>query len=359
VGWIELQDLHLQRKILCQDGEYSKVREILPIGTAKIVDISVEHPERCYFSNGMLSHNSGKSYLAALTARNAQKAGKKVIYFDSESAISPEFLESCGMDISENGLVYVQAMNVEMVGESIEFFLQNGRDYFFVWDSIAMTPTVSDVEGDFDPQSSMAMKPRVLSKLLSKLIIPIANTGSTLLCLNQLKTVIGLAPVLAKLDDYRYFAPGGNSLKFAYSLDIWLTKPKGKDSFVYDAFGSKIGTTVKVRVVKSRFGTEGRRCEFKIMWGGGNPHVKDVESWFPVVVQSSECEVGKVGKYIIKLPSGKLFEFKESTFEQLVEADAEAKEYLAKILDYELITKFANNKGDITKNIVLDDDEGD
>ena len=35
---------------------------------------------------------SGKSYMAAQVAANAQKMGIDVIYFDSESAIDPEFL---------------------------------------------------------------------------------------------------------------------------------------------------------------------------------------------------------------------------------------------------------------------------
>ena len=46
----------------------------------------------------------------------------------------------------------------------------------FIWDSLAMTPTITDVEGDFNPQSTMAMKARILSKGMSKLTIPIANT---------------------------------------------------------------------------------------------------------------------------------------------------------------------------------------
>ena len=36
---------------------------------------------------------TGKSYMAAQIAANAQKQGKLVVYFDSESAIDPSFLE--------------------------------------------------------------------------------------------------------------------------------------------------------------------------------------------------------------------------------------------------------------------------
>ena len=37
--------------------------------------------------------STGKSYMAAQIAANAQKQGKLVVYFDSESAIDPTFLD--------------------------------------------------------------------------------------------------------------------------------------------------------------------------------------------------------------------------------------------------------------------------
>ena len=52
---------------------------------------------------------SGKSYMAAQIAANAQKMGIDVIYFDSESAIDPEFMKKAGCDMSR--ILYVQAEN--------------------------------------------------------------------------------------------------------------------------------------------------------------------------------------------------------------------------------------------------------
>ena len=96
---------------------------------------------------------TGKSYMAAQVAANAQKMGMDVIYFDSESAIDPTFLERAGCDL--NNLLYVQATSVEFVLETIEELLgSNDNRMLFVWDSLALTPSVSDVEGDFNPQPS-------------------------------------------------------------------------------------------------------------------------------------------------------------------------------------------------------------
>ena len=119
--------------------------------------------------------STGKSFLAAQVAANAQKMGIDVIYFDSESAIDPTFLEKAGCDIST--VLYIQANSVEFVLETIEDLLVNNENrMLFIWDSLALTPAVSDVEGDFNPLSSMAVKARILAKGMSKLTVPIANS---------------------------------------------------------------------------------------------------------------------------------------------------------------------------------------
>ena len=53
---------------------------------------------------------TGKSYMAAQIAANAQKMGIDVVYFDSESAIDPSFLVNAGCDLEK--LLYVQAQAV-------------------------------------------------------------------------------------------------------------------------------------------------------------------------------------------------------------------------------------------------------
>ncbi len=142
--------------------------------------------------------STGKSYMATQIASNAQKSGKMVVYFDSESAIDPSFLERSGCDLER--LMYVQASSVEFVLETIEELLgATDEQLVFIWDSLAFTPSVSDVEGDFNPQSSMAVKARILAKGMSKLVIPIADKKATFIVLNQLKTNIPKDPWLDRL----------------------------------------------------------------------------------------------------------------------------------------------------------------
>ena len=62
--------------------------------------------------------STGKSYMATQIAANAQKMGIDVVYFDSESAMDPGFMERAGCDLDR--LIYIPAQNVEFVLETIE-----------------------------------------------------------------------------------------------------------------------------------------------------------------------------------------------------------------------------------------------
>ena len=157
--------------------------------------------------------------------------------------------------------MYVQASSVEFVLETIEELLgATDEKLVLIWDSLAFTPSISDVEGDFNPQSSMAVKARILAKGMSKLTIPIADKQATFIVLNQLKTNIPQGPnarIVAMTTPY--MTPGGKAMHYAYSLRIWLTGRKAKSSFVEDEKGFRIGSEVKIKLEKSRFGTQSGR----------------------------------------------------------------------------------------------------
>ncbi len=283
---------------------------------------------------------TGKSFLAAQVAANAQKKGIDVVYFDSESAIDPAFLEKAGCDV--NTILYVQAQSVEFVLETIEDLLANNENrMLFIWDSLALTPSVSDVEGDFDPLSSMAVKARILAKGMSKLTVPIANSQSTFLVLNQLKTNITRSPSEAMTTPY--MTPGGKAMIYAYSLRIWLTGRKAKNSFVVDDKGFRIGSEVKIKLEKSRFGTQGRQCNFKILWGTDQIGVQDQESWFEAVKGSEKIK--QAGAWFELLyEDGTSEKFQASKWTEKLQTD-KFKQRVLQIMDEEVVMKFDNRQG--------------
>tara|TARA_Y100000310_G_scaffold345646_1_gene467676 strand:+ start:3090 stop:4214 length:1125 start_codon:yes stop_codon:yes gene_type:complete len=279
---------------------------------------------------------SGKSYMAAQTAANAQKMGIDVIYFDSESAIDPSFLERSGIDLEK--IVYLQAMSVEFVLETIEELLKsNDNRMLFIWDSLALTPAVSDVEGTFNPNESVAVKARVLAKGMSKLIVALANSKSTLLVLNQLKTNLQVQNPKYATDSEKYTTPGGRSMMYAYSLRVWLTGRKGKSSFILDDKNFRIGNEVKARLEKSRFGTAGRTCNFKIMWGE-DVGVRDDDSLFEAV-QSSKHLNNSGAWWTMSYEGSETEKFQASRWSELMTQE-KFKNRVMKLFDEEVILKF-------------------
>lgn len=285
--------------------------------------------------------STGKSFLAAKISANAQAKGIDVVYFDSENAINPDFLERAGCDLSQ--ILYVQATSCEFVLDTIEETLKTTeKPVLFVWDSIALTPTKKIMEDDYNPQSSIAQKARVLSHGFQKLIIPIANKKCTLLCLNQLKQNISSNIWEMKLEPY--FSPGGKTLLFSYSLRIWLTRSKSKNSLVTDAAGHIVGNLVKATIKKSRFSTEGRSCEFQIVWGNGKVGVLDEESWLEAI-KSSERYVNRKGYITLTMPDGKEYKFTENTYIKKLTDEPEFKQAILDTMDEEQIVKFAKGIG--------------
>jgi recombination protein RecA len=283
---------------------------------------------------------TGKSYMAAQVAANAQKKGIDVIYFDSESAIDPTFLEKAGCDVGT--VLYVQAQSVEFVLETIEDLLVNNENrMLFIWDSLALTPAISDVEGDFNPQSSMAVKARILAKGMSKLTVPIANSQSTFLVLNQLKSNITRSPSEAMTTPY--VTPGGKAMIYAYSLRIWLTGRKAKASFIVDDSGFRIGSEVKVKLEKSRFGTQGRQCNFKILWGTDDIGVQDDQSLFEAIKGSSYMT--SAGSWFsLEMGDGKIVKFQPAKWDEKME-DPTFKQRVYDVMEEEVIQKFDKRIG--------------
>ena len=283
---------------------------------------------------------TGKSFMAAQVAGNAQRMGIDVVYFDSESAIDPSFLERAGCDLER--LMYVQAESVEFVLETIEELLATGNKWLFIWDSLALTPSISDVEGDFNPQSSMAVKPRILSKGMAKLTLPIADNNATLLVLNQLKTNMA-ARTPAEAMTTPYFTPGGKAMAYAYSLRVWLTARKAKASFITDDNGYRIGSEVKVKLEKSRFGTAGRTCNFKILWGDEAIGVQDEESWFDAIQVSERLKQSGAWFSLVKNDGSEEKFQRKNWIDKLQKEDF--RESVLTIMDNDVIMKFKNREG--------------
>lgn len=292
---------------------------------------------------------SGKSFLAAQITANAQKMGMTCVYFDSEAALDPTFLENAGINLDD--LIYVQAKTVEFVLETIEHLLKTSDErMLIVWDSIALTPVKEEAETNFNPQASMALKARVLAEGMTALTDLVADKESTLLVLNQLKTNI-----TSDWGAEAFRTPGGMSLKYAYSLEIWLTRRLAKAAYIKNDKGYNIGAEVKAELKKSRFGTERRQCAFNIMWGE-QVGVQDEESWLEAISTSPHYSTGSwhCMTYADGTDTGK---FRAAEFVERLQ-EPKFRERVLELMDEEIIQKFATMTGNASNFYDVDNSAG-
>lgn len=291
---------------------------------------------------------TGKSYLAAQIAGNAQKMGITVVYFDSESSQNSEFLTKAGCNVEE--LIYIQPTDLESVFETIETMLSSYEGKFlFIIDSLAATPTRVDNEGTFNPRESIGVKAAVMSKSLQKLTMPLAQKESTLIILNQLRVNIKAtseAPMGGKYltDSQKYTTPGGSTPEYFASLRIWLTKSHAKDNMVFDEKGYQIGSYVRARLEKSRFSTQNRIAEFKILWGD-TVGVKNEESILEAIKKSDELQTGAWNKLKYEDGTEEKWQGLEEGFERLMKTNEKFRARVMQIFEHEVIQKFDKKLG--------------
>ena len=226
---------------------------------------------------------TGKSLMAMQIMANAQKAGGLVVYIDTEQALNSDFATRVGLDL-QNNFLHITSTTIENVFTIIQEITadlaereaaakkeKKEPEYKFaiiVCDSVAATPAKADLDSDNpDPTSSVALKPRVLSKNVPFLLKTIMRSRVGVVFVNQLRQIIGAMP-----GQDPWIAPGGKAIPYYSSVRIRLTAMgklrDKKDNSIY-------GVKTKAVIKKTRFGPPHRSAEFPIYFSYG---IDDEES---------------------------------------------------------------------------------
>ncbi|MCX8008794.1 MAG: DNA recombination/repair protein RecA, partial [Patescibacteria group bacterium] len=213
------------------------------------------------------------------------------------------------------------------------------------------TPAVGEWDKTFDPTSAMALQARSLSYGFRRIINLLGKTQSTLLILNQLKTNIGPTAMAEP-----FVTPCGKAIQYNAHLRLFLVSRKAKAHNIY-LNGEKIGSDLLVKIRKSRFGTEERYCELKIIWGDGI-RVCDEESWVHALKSSPYFEK-KRGSYVVYMDEEKVssVSIPHSDWVLRMQNDMDTRERVRKLLYDELVEKYANKKRTDIALLESDDDD--
>ncbi len=216
----------------------------------------------------------GKSHIATQIAKSTQQMGGIVVYIDTENATSVENLRALGVDIKKR-FVYVDTHCTEEVLSIAESTIVKAKamdkdvPVTIIWDSVAATSPKAELTGDYDKES-IGLQARAISKGMRKITGVIANEKVLMVCLNQIRTKVGV------LYGDPTTTPGGMAIPFHSSVRIKL----GAGSQILNKDKEPIGINVSAKTIKNKVSAPFRSCNFEIHFGKG---IKEHEQVFDVL----------------------------------------------------------------------------
>ena len=274
----------------------------------------------------------GKSHIAIQIARSTQKMGGIVVYIDTENATSVENLGLLGVDVKKR-FVYVDTHCTEEVLSIAEETILKAKamnkdvPVTIIWDSVAASSPKAELTGDYD-KDSIGLQARAISKGMRKITGVIANQNVLLICLNQIRTKIGV------MYGDPTTTPGGMAIPFHSSVRIKL----GAGQQILNKDKEVIGIHVSAKTVKNKVSAPFRSCEFEIHFGVG---IKEHEQLFDLLrthgaesVNGLRLEVAGTGSWktftVMREDTGEVIvdkKFYKAEFDKLL-ADPELSEFL-------------------------------
>jgi RecA/RadA recombinase len=206
--------------------------------------------------------SSGKTFFTLSVVRHFLDTDPNagVIYFESESAISKDMIESRGIDSSRMiivPVVTVQEFRTQAI-KIVDKYLEQKRDdrkpLMFVLDSLGMLSTSKEIEDSEAGKETRDMtRAQVVKSIFRVLTLKLGKANVPMIVTNHTYDVVGAYVPMKEMG-------GGSGLKYAASTIIYLSKSKEKDGTAV------VGNIIKCETKKSRFTKENSKVETRLFY---------------------------------------------------------------------------------------------
>lgn len=321
---------------------------------ATMLDVAVSNRPFGGFPVGRITEitgleQSGKSLLSAHVLAETQKQGGVAVLIDTETAVSREFFDAIGVDVSK--LLYITADTVEDIFETIDTIIEQVRKgdkdklVTIVVDSVAAASTKRELEADYDKDGYATDKAIIISKAMRKITNVIGRQKITLVFTNQLRQKMN---AMAFSDPWT--TSGGKAIAFHASVRLRLAstgKIKAKDDKGNERI---VGIKVRANVIKNRLGPPLRSADFDIFFDRG---IDNYGAWLGAMKDYNFVKQGGAWYTYVDTETGEEFKFQAKELQDVLEANPSVKEQIYKRICEYTILQYKKDSLD-TDNLLVD-----
>ena len=284
---------------------------------------------------------SGKSLVSAHLLAETQKQGGVAVLIDTETAVSRDFLEAIGVDVSK--LLYVTADSVEQIFDITETIIEKVREtskdklVTIVVDSVAAASTTNELASDYKKDGYATDKAIIISKAMRKITNMIGRQKISLVFTNQLRQKMN-----AMFGD-PWTTSGGKALAFHASVRLRL-KNMGQIKMKQGGQERTVGMKVRCQVVKNRMGPPLRAADFEIYFDRG---IDNYGSWLKVMKENNLVKQAGAWYTYVDTETGEEIKFQSKDFIEMMGEKEALREQIYKKICEETILQYKGDTLDI------------
>jgi recombination protein RecA len=284
---------------------------------------------------------SGKSLVSAHLLAETQKQGGVAVLIDTETAVSRDFLEAIGVDVSK--LLYVSADSVEQIFDFTETIIEKVREtskdkiVTIVVDSVAAASTTNELAADYKKDGYATDKAIIISKAMRKITNMIGRQKISLVFTNQLRQKMN-----AMFGD-PWTTSGGKAIAFHASVRLRL-KNMGQIKMKVNGKDKTVGMKVRCQVVKNRMGPPLRAADFEIYFDRG---IDNYGSWLGVMKENKLLKQAGAWYTYIDTETGEELKFQSKDFIVLMKDRVEIREQIYKKICESTILQYKSDTLDV------------
>ena len=296
---------------------------------------------------------SGKSLVSAHLLAETQKQGGVAVLIDTETAVSREFLEAIGVDVSK--LLYVSADSVEQIFDMTETIIEKVREtskdklVTIVTDSVAAASTKAELASDYGKDGYATDKAIIISKAMRKITNMIGRQKILLVYTNQLRQKMNAMPF-----GDPWTTSGGKALAFHASVRLRL-KGTGQIKMKVGGQDKIVGMKVRAQVIKNRMGPPLRSTDFEIYFDRG---IDDYGSWLKVMKDEKIVKQSGAWYTYVDTETGEEIKFQSKDFIGIMEERQDVREQIYKRICEEQILQYKSDTLDIDSMEITEGGEG-